>query len=274
MLRDTLRETRIRWHQAGAFWKCIRAARRGCTMWRAHGDWQRDGNGVCPAVKPNPLREFFDARKEGRGIWKWNHYFDIYDSHFSRFRGTKVHVVEIGVYSGGSLEMWQSYFGPQSTIHGVDIEPVCKAYEAPAVHIHIGDQADRNFWRRFKQEVPTIHIVIDDGGHKSDQQIVTLEELLPHLQPGGIYLCEDLHRLRNPFSSYVYGLAENLNASESCLLSLSDNEHRFVCEASPSQQAIRAIHLYPYVAVIERTAEPLTELVAPKHGTQWQPFLS
>src|SRR5438067_13766465 len=53
----------------------------------------------------NPLRQFFDARSEGRGIWKWLHYFDIYDRHFSRFRGEAVHVLEIGVYSGGSLEM-------------------------------------------------------------------------------------------------------------------------------------------------------------------------
>src|SRR5690242_10419553 len=41
----------------------------------------------------NPLREFFDSRKQGPGIWKWNHYFDIYDRHFRRFRGQEVHVL-------------------------------------------------------------------------------------------------------------------------------------------------------------------------------------
>jgi hypothetical protein len=53
----------------------------------------------------NRLTEFFDNRKSGQGIWKWRHYFDVYDRHFSKFRGQEVNIVEIGVFSGGSLEM-------------------------------------------------------------------------------------------------------------------------------------------------------------------------
>lgn len=53
----------------------------------------------------NPLWEYFQAHKEGRGIFKWEHYFEIYHRHFARFVGRKVNVLEIGVYSGGSLEM-------------------------------------------------------------------------------------------------------------------------------------------------------------------------
>ena len=42
--------------------------------------------------KPNPLRAFFDARTEGRGIWKWLHYFDIYHRHLQKFVGTDAHI--------------------------------------------------------------------------------------------------------------------------------------------------------------------------------------
>jgi hypothetical protein len=67
--------------------------------------------------RPNPLQQFFERRKEGPGIFKWNHYFDIYQRHFEKFRGDAVHILEIGVYSGGSLEMWRDYFGPESRVY-------------------------------------------------------------------------------------------------------------------------------------------------------------
>jgi hypothetical protein len=45
--------------------------------------------------------------------------------------------------------------------------------------IHIGDQGDREFWRAFRERVPPVDVLIDDGGHQPEQQIVTLEEMLP-----------------------------------------------------------------------------------------------
>jgi hypothetical protein len=54
-----------------------------------------------------------------------------------------------------------------------------------------------------------LDIVIDDGGHKYEQQVVNLEELLPHLRPNGVYLCEDVFSAFNLFASYVGGLADN-----------------------------------------------------------------
>src|SRR6266851_4236840 len=56
---------------------------------------------IAPALA-NPLMSYFEANIKGRGIWKWQHYFDIYHHHFSKFVGREVHIVEIGVFSGGS----------------------------------------------------------------------------------------------------------------------------------------------------------------------------
>ena len=55
----------------------------------------------------SPLWEYF-RRNEGRIIDKWYHYFDIYHNHLRRFQGQPVTVLEIGVYHGGSLQMWRS----------------------------------------------------------------------------------------------------------------------------------------------------------------------
>jgi len=225
-----------------------------------------------PAAPPNDLQAFFDGRHEGRGIWKWRHYFNIYEKHFARFRGREVHVLEIGVFSGGSLDMWRDYFGPKVRLYGVDIEPACKAYESDTVRIFVGDQADRGFWSRFRTAVPRLDIVIDDGGHIYDQQRVSLEELLPHLQLGGVYVCEDIHGEFHSFSSYLAGLAGMLNQGE-VTNHPDDNERRLASKTSPFQAAISSISFYPQLVAIEKNPTPVNELVAPKHGTQWQPFL-
>jgi hypothetical protein len=132
-------------------------------------------------------------------------------------------------------------------------------YERESITVHIGDQADRRFWSRVKQEVPEVDILIDDGGHKPFQQIVTFEEMYPHLRPGGVYICEDVHGVLNLFHAYVAGFSGNLN---------------FVgTQPNPCQQATASVHLYPFLIVIEKPASPPGQFVAPKHGTLWQPFL-
>jgi hypothetical protein len=168
--------------------------------------------------------------------------------------------------------MWRDYFGPQAHIYGVDIEPDCLVYERDGTRVFIGDQADRSFWSKVRESVPALDIVIDDGGHRADQQIVSLEELLPFLRPGGIYLCEDIHRPRNEFMQYVCGLVHRLNDMNQSDHP-EDNERRLLSTCTPFQSAVASIHLYPYLALIERCASPVKELVAPKHGSQWQPFL-
>lgn len=169
----------------------------------------------------NDLRRYFD-NNPGRLLHKWQHYFEIYDHHFSRYRGKPVTILEIGVFHGGSLQLWKSYFGPQAKIYGVDIDPRCKQFEEENVQILIGDQADRDFLRKLKEEIPRPDILIDDGGHLMHQQIITFEELYPFVADDGIYLCEDLHtsywpewggglRRSGTFIEYAKQLVDALN---------------------------------------------------------------
>jgi hypothetical protein len=205
-----------------------------------------------------PLERYFDEHTSGPGIWKFRHYFDIYHRHFERFRGHDVHVLEIGVYSGGSLRMWREYFGPAATIYGVDIDPACRSYEDDRIKIFIGDQGDPAFWAELLNDLSAIDIVIDDGSHRPEDQITSLECLLPALRPGGVYLCEDIKQRTNAFHDYIAGLSCNLN------------------EVGPAptsfQRSVESIHLYPWVVVIEKRATALEKLVAPKHGTEWLPW--
>ena len=145
------------------------------------------------AQPANPLAQYFFSNP-GRLIHKWHHYFEIYHRHFAAFRGRSPVVVEIGVFHGGSLQMWRRYFGPGARIIGVDIDPRCRQFEEPpSISIVTGDQADRGFLASLRERLPRIDILIDDGGHTMEQQIASFEELYPHVQPEGVYLCEDLH---------------------------------------------------------------------------------
>lgn len=210
----------------------------------------------------NRLLEYFRKNTTGPGIWKWEHYFDVYQRHFAKFVNHPVDILEIGVYSGGSLNMWRSYFGEQARVFGVDIEPACKAYERDGISIMIGNQEDRGFWRTFKSEVPALDVLIDDGGHTDRQQIVTLEEMLPHIRPGGVYLCEDVFGLHHQMVSFASGLVSELNRTTGGGI------------LSAFQKCVYSIHLYPYLLVVEKQASTPARFRAPRFGTEWQPFFN
>lgn len=125
----------------------------------------------------------------------WMHYPEAYHNHFDRYRGReRVVFMEVGVQSGGKIPLLRDYFGPGFVYVGIDINPSTKMFEsADWVHIEIGDSADPTFWRDVIQpRYPVVDIFLDDGGHTMKQQKLALQEMLPHVQPDGVYLCEDL----------------------------------------------------------------------------------
>jgi hypothetical protein len=216
----------------------------------------------------NPLEAYFDGIKEGAGVLKWRHYFEPYHRHLRKFIGRKVTVVEVGVYSGGSMPMWRQYFGEGCHVHGIDIKEECKAHENSHTTIHVGDQGSRGFWQRFREEVPSVDVLIDDGSHLAEHQIVTLEEILQHLRPGGVYICEDVHGIGNPFAAYAHSLADELNAT----VAWDYQDHGISCTPTPFQTVVHSVHLYPFVVVIEKRESPLKAFSCPKHGTKWIPW--
>lgn len=231
--------------------------------------WANEPGGTAPSPSAtNPLEAYFDGVTEGPGVWKWRHYFEIYHRHLRQFVGRNPVVVEIGVYSGGSMTMWHSYFGAGTHVHGIDIEPACRAYATSHTTIHIGDQADAAFWQDFRRQVPQVDVLVDDGGHEPEQQIATLEAMLPHLRPGGVYICEDVTRSDNRFSTFTHALIDGMHAYEPTCTPTEN-----ASPASPFQAAIHSLHVYPFVVVIEKRSDPTRSFSAPKHGTQWQPYL-
>lgn len=144
-------------------------------------------------LRADPLFGYFSFKRSGRVLDKWIHYFPVYSRYFSRYRGRPVKILEIGVYRGGSLDMWNWYFGQQASIVGVDIDEQAKEVSDHRNIIEIGDQTDPEFLRHVSRLHGPFDIIIDDGGHEMHQQIITAETLFPLLSDGGVFLIEDCH---------------------------------------------------------------------------------
>src|SRR6187551_1933001 len=94
-------------------------------------------------TKPS-IRELFYAHNENL-IHKWDHYFDVYERYFAKYRGKKLNILEIGISHGGSIQLWKKYFGEQVQIYAIDINPECKKIKQENTTIFIGSQSDPVF---------------------------------------------------------------------------------------------------------------------------------
>jgi hypothetical protein len=195
----------------------------------------------------NPLLEFATSGSH-RSLHKWVFYLDIYHGHFERFRNTNVVVVEVGVEHGGSLQMWKNYFGPDSRIIGVDINPLCKELEESQIEVIIGDQANEEFWLSFKEQVPHVDILIDDGGHTMLQQKVTFDFMYSHVSENGIYLCEDMH------TSYLsaYQNPGTITFVERSKMLIDELNGRVNAQGTPFTFCTLSMHFYPNMLFLEK----------------------
>lgn len=139
------------------------------------------------------LHEYF-LKNNRNLIHKWIHYFDIYERHFKKFVGKDVLIIEIGVYEGGSIEMWKEYFGENCKVVGIDINPNCKKYEniEKNIYVEIGSQNDKDFLKSIIEKYGKADIIIDDGSHQMLDVVTSFETLYSNVKDDGIYLVEDL----------------------------------------------------------------------------------
>jgi hypothetical protein len=150
-------------------------------------------SGASEQLTDNELFRYFLSHRSGPLLDKWVHYFPIYERHLARWRGRWPAILEIGVYRGGSLDMWRGYFGESVKVVGIDIDPIAAELSDPRSTIVLGDQADPDFLESVVRDHGPFDIIIDDGGHTMEQQITSIETLFPTLVDGGVYVVEDCH---------------------------------------------------------------------------------
>ena len=205
------------------------------------------------AINPTGLAAQFYAH-QGRIVHKWTHYIEIYEKHFSHLVGSDFRMLEIGVFKGGSLDLWRNYFGANATIFGIDIDPKCSAYVDLPNQVRIGSQADPAFLRKVVAEMGGLDLVLDDGSHFAAHQRASFEALFPLLSDGGLYVIEDTH------TAYWPGIAEGgykrpgtaIELTKRLIDDLHGHYHGRQELSSEASKWIPAIHVYDSVVVIEK----------------------
>ncbi|MGB7419006.1 MAG: class I SAM-dependent methyltransferase [Erythrobacter sp.] len=189
----------------------------------------------------------------GRIVHKWLHYPEIYEREFARYRGTDVNFLEIGIFKGGSIEIWRKYFGEEARIAGLDIEPHCADYVEAPNRAFIGSQADPAFLESVIHDIGAPDIILDDGSHVAEHQEVTFKTLFPHLKTGGLYVIEDLHTAYWP-GFYQGGYRRKGTAIELAKALIDDMHAWYHHKGSQyaGRTTIKSVRFYDSIVVIEK----------------------
>jgi hypothetical protein len=161
------------------------------------------------AYAGNPLVSLFNASGSDKGT---EHGFGGGVPHcyaleyfrlFSPFREDSFSLLEIGLQNaskeGGtpddipSLRVWRDFF-PRALCFGYDTNDF-SAFDSERIATFQGDQASRSDLNRFleRSNRPAFRLILDDGSHASSHQQISLSTLFSSLEPGGLYLIEDLN---------------------------------------------------------------------------------
>lgn len=130
-------------------------------------------------------------------------YFPAYANLFGHLRNKKCTFIETGILEGGSLFMWKKWLGPDSRVIGIDLNPEAKKWERFGFEIFIGDQSCPNFWNETFSKIGHFDAFLDDGGHQSFQQVVSLQQAIHHSKGGCVIAVEDNYTsFMNDFQSH------------------------------------------------------------------------
>lgn len=129
---------------------------------------------------------------------------EFYEEEFVKFTNQKIRLLEIGVLTGGSLKLWHDYF-KDSDIVGIDIfirVPIAEVKKRiSGYNIKLATVDSFSLENDAKNTRDTFisdnkekgfDIIIDDGLHTGEAQFKTYFNFSPLINPGGLYIIEDV----------------------------------------------------------------------------------
>jgi len=123
----------------------------------------------------------------------WHGYIQFYEPFFQN----KLirNIAEFGVFQGNSIRWLLKRF-PEAIIHGADIVQIQSNWPIdPRFHFTQLDQDSTEQVSKFVH-LEKFDLIIEDGSHHPKHQIICLIEGMKALNPGGIYILEDIQTSR------------------------------------------------------------------------------
>lgn len=202
-----------------------------------------------------------------------HNYTKIYETYFNALQNKCIKFLEIGFAGGPSARMWDTYFtNPYSRLYFIDINPDCFKHMkdlSSRCSLNLVDQGSEESLKEWSECVGGgFDIIIDDGGHQMNQQIISFKTLFPLLKKGGIYIIEDLHTSywnaygsegnpENPKAApnsairFIQSLVDDLNfVGARSQLANRDKFVPLLENLSFYQEHIAAIHFYTSIVFI------------------------
>jgi len=133
-------------------------------------------------------------------------YIEIYERVLEKYR-TNSTVLEIGIYNGLSLRMWNDYF-IDSKIYGIDIHmnEFTNQLINENYNLIIGNACDVSILNNFNDVV--FDVIVDDGSHVLSEQVMTFNLFKSKMKNGGVFIIEDVLNIDSTKSLFE-GLHDN-----------------------------------------------------------------
>lgn len=180
--------------------------RSAMSFWaQRDAQYPRDAGG---AAGPRTFRQISDRMRDDKSF---RHRYDVaYSLYLEPLRGLseRLSVFEIGLGCdqeriGASVMMWGEYL-PRARLSVFEYDAACgkrwaaehaKLAPSGGFNIYFGDQAsEADLQRALKADGDRQYdVIIDDGGHSMQQQLVSFRVLWPRVKRGGVYVVEDLN---------------------------------------------------------------------------------
>ena len=127
-------------------------------------------------------------------------YIDEYERLLSPYRFNST-ILEIGIYRGESLRMWEEYF-IDSEVFGLEINStlLTDMINENKHNIVIGDATNVDVLKFFGDRM--FDVVIDDGSHWLEHQVKSFEIFKNRMKPNGLYVIEDIDNIDQMKSTF------------------------------------------------------------------------
>jgi len=168
----------------------------------------------------------------------WHRYTNAYEHAFVSL-GDAADILEFGVLEGASIR-WLADRFPRAMIVGVDIAAPTPAWpHSDRIEYVQADQGDAGaIEAMFARLGRRFDLIVDDGSHLPPHQASCLIKAFPFVQPGGLYILEDVHSSHpeNPdFRRY------NPPGTANCLHVLLGMRHLMDCAEPLSNEIASAL---------------------------------
>ncbi len=129
-------------------------------------------------------------------------YLEVYESILAPYRETARNILEIGLFNGASLRMWEKYF--TGKVHGVDCD--IRPHGGMADLNPLLDEGTHNVYilnaeSEFDCEMAfkgiKFDVIVEDAGHDLLQQIKIFNVLKNYWADDGIYIIEDVQSIQS-----------------------------------------------------------------------------